>query len=465
MSVPLLLVVLFDGLGHNEFTQYYKEFGNLTKAHDECVTARNGVIPVFPTLTTPNLMSISTGLYSESHFITGNKMKPTNSSDLHEHPFELFTESDEDGTWFDNGVSMPIWTLNEMASTPSSKRHSGGMLWAGSGAPYRKKKIKYYKHYDANVSWYDEVDEVLKWFTDKTEPANCVFLYFDEPDLTNHEHGPNSPEVKLQIDRVDGIIGYLMDKINEHNLKDSLNIIFTSDHGVVEIPPGNFNEINKLKIPTSQYETNKNGVIWHINPYPKYYGAVYNAFLEGSKFMNYSFWDKRDFPKSAHFKNGKYVGSMILVSDLGFITVPYAFQNLKINTIGGHGYNNTHPEMRSFFLARGPAFNTSVVLDTFKNVDLYPLMCSILNLNPGPNNGTFNRVSAMLNVKSLFPSSEKAIDYAAISVGIVLVILVIVVLTLFGHRMYQKYVKKSNAAKYGLVSDGALMSDTDSDGL
>jgi hypothetical protein len=44
--------------------------------------------------------------------------------------------------------------------------------------------------------------------------------------------------------------------------------------------------------------------------------------------------------------------------------------------------------MQSLFVAKGPSFSKGIVFDEFKSVELYNLMCRILNIKPSPNNGT-----------------------------------------------------------------------------
>lgn len=44
-----------------------------------------------------------------------------------------------------------------------------------------------------------------------------------------------------------------------------------------------------------------------------------------------------------------------------------------------HGYDNDEPTMRPAMLARGPDFKNSH-LETFKSIEIYPMVCSLLKL-------------------------------------------------------------------------------------
>lgn len=52
--------------------------------------------------------------------------------------------------------------------------------------------------------------------------------------------------------------------------------------------------------------------------------------------------------------------------------------------------------MHPLFLARGPSFKKGAVVETFNNIDLYPLMCQLLQLKAAPNNGSLAMVSELL---------------------------------------------------------------------
>ena len=71
----------------------------------------------------------------------------------------------------------------------------------------------------------------------------CAF-YVNEPDAAGHRYGPNSVEVMNKIEELNTILQYLINKINAiSKLRDVLNVIITSDHGMAYVP-----EENKIPI-------------------------------------------------------------------------------------------------------------------------------------------------------------------------------------------------------------------------
>lgn len=81
--------------------------------------------------------------------------------------------------------------------------------------------------------------------------------------------------------------------------------------------------------------------------------------------------------------------------------VTYNFHTYLLSfssSVGNHGYNNTLRDMQPVFVARGPAFRQNYIKASMRSVDLYPLMCHILAIQPLPNNGS------LLNVRDLLSS-------------------------------------------------------------
>ena len=63
---------------------------------------------------------------------------------------------------------------------------------------------------------------------------------------------------------------------------------------------------------------------------------------------------------------------------------------------GDHGYDNEAESMHPIFYAFGPAFRQNLLADSFRNVDLYPLMSHVLGLEQRPTNGSFDNVKHVL---------------------------------------------------------------------
>lgn len=63
---------------------------------------------------------------------------------------------------------------------------------------------------------------------------------------------------------------------------------------------------------------------------------------------------------------------------------------------GIHGYDNDNPLMRAIFFANGPKFRKKFLHPPFDNLDLFNLICLVLDMKPTPNNGTIENVRNLL---------------------------------------------------------------------
>ena len=67
--------------------------------------------------------------------------------------------------------------------------------------------------------------------------------------------------------------------------------------------------------------------------------------------------------------------------------------------IGGqHGYDNLYPSMQSIFLGQGPSLKSPMTITPFSNVEVYNLMCDLIDVRPAPNNGTYGKLHHVLRL-------------------------------------------------------------------
>lgn len=115
---------------------------------------------------------------------------------------------------------------------------------------------------------------------------------------------------------------------------------------------------------------------------------------------NYSVFLRENVPERFHFSASKRIPPIVAIPDLGYSFVTkQEFDVTKGKTYtprGIHGYDNLAADMRSLFVARGPAFDgvmgSGKIVKPFKNVELYGVLAKVLGLKPAPNNGTLGGV-------------------------------------------------------------------------
>lgn len=380
-NYPILIIVSFDGFRY--------DYLNKTDTPNFRKLAANGVQapwiePRFITKTFPNHFSIATGLYEESHGIVGNNFFDPTLNDT-------FHLNDTDPKWWDTGA-LPLWVSNQMAEPG---RYSGGMMWPGVDARIRNQTTFYYTTYNKSKPYHERVDDVISWLTDDKSPANCIFLYFDEPDGAGHRHGPDSFEVKEEIRRADNVTGYLITRLTEVGLFDKTNLIITSDHGMTDIPASQTINMSSF-IDVNMYKAFGASPVWSILPDLKNEETVYKKFLNASKTMKFEVYKKQDIPEVYHYKNSSRIMPILVVSHDHWDILPYSSYSNDTSVHGNHGYNNSQPTMRPFFIAHGPDFKKGYLSKPFRNIDIYPLACHLLGIEPMPNNGSMEIVINLL---------------------------------------------------------------------
>lgn len=88
-------------------------------------------------------------------------------------------------------------------------------------------------------------------------------------------------------------------------------------------------------------------------------------------------------PPEYNFKNNDRIGPIVTIADEGYI-LSTGTNVLK----GNHGFDNRVESMRAVFMAYGPSFRKNVKIGPIANVDVYPLLCELINVKCNPHNGT-----------------------------------------------------------------------------
>ena len=60
-------------------------------------------------------------------------------------------------------------------------------------------------------------------------------LYFSEPDQTGHNFGIDNLEIISTIEKMDSLLGYLINELENLEIYTELNIIIVSDHGMSNV--------------------------------------------------------------------------------------------------------------------------------------------------------------------------------------------------------------------------------------
>ncbi|KAB5555670.1 hypothetical protein PHYPO_G00036750 [Pangasianodon hypophthalmus] len=404
-----LLLISFDGFRWD----YDRDVDtpNLDKMAQDGVKATY-VIPPYITITSPSHFTLLTGRYIENHGVIHNIWFNTTTQEKKQYYMAQFVDD-----YWDNG-SLPIWITAQRQGLKTGSLH-----FPGTAATYQNERVRVrevesqFYDYTNETDWRANVDKVMgDWF--KMQDLDFVSLYFGEPDQTGHKFGPDSPERRDAVMKVDRTIGYIRDTAQKHGLADRLNIIITADHGMTTVLRGTgIKQIILSQIPGFSFRDIKfqlldygpNGMLL---PKDGMLEKVYSV-LKGAH-PNLHVYKKEDMPARLHYSNHPRILPLVLYADPGYVISGL----LPVQTNKGeHGFDNQALDMKAFFRAVGPDFHKDRVVGPFETVNVYPLMCHLLGIKPEVNDGSLDNTRHLL-VSGGQQCDSKEPDQMSIVIGL-----------------------------------------------
>jgi len=385
-----VLMVSFDGFRYDYVDMC--DTPNFDKVAQNGVKA-SALIPVFPSLTFPNHYSIATGSYAGTHNITGNKFYDK----ALKKEYSLYKKNTvRDPVFY---KSEPIWVTAERQGLKSAS-----YFWVGSEAPIKGYSPSIFKYYDGRVPFKARIDSIITWFElpEKQRP-NLAMLYFSEPDQTGHNLGVDNIKIISVIEEMDGILGYLINRLKTLDIYSELDIIIVSDHGMTNVSKDRRVIVDDYLLKyISQIVLRGEGAFMQID-IGIYSDINRSIFLEElKKIPNTRVWPKHQIPNRFKFNNHN-TGEYLILADEGWLlTTRQNYENSKFTLGGMHGYDPELPNMQGIFYAMGPSVKEGYSIESFENIHIYPFICRLLDIEPYSNqldspDGSFKVLEGILS--------------------------------------------------------------------
>lgn len=338
--------------------------------------ATGAMRPSFPSLTFPNHYTLVTGKRPDHHGIVGNTMRDP------QRPGVTFKLSDReqvtDGFWWNDAV--PFWVSAQQQGVRVAT-----MFWPGSEAEIHGTRPTKYATFEDNLPPSTVVERGLAWLdAPEGERPQALTLYFSDVDHAGHDFGPDSPEVAASLQAVDDGIGHLIEGLKARGLWGKVNIVIVGDHGMTKHRPDSFIKVADL-LPEGA-ATVMGGQVAGFIPNPGYEKTVEGALLKPHDHMQC--WRKGDIPAKFHYGQHRRVPPIVCLAEPGsYVVTPSKDGWMPKPQGGSHGYDPYAPEMHTRLIAFGPDIRAGVTLDTFDNVDVYPLIMRLLRLKAERSDG------------------------------------------------------------------------------
>ncbi|HEU0306466.1 MAG TPA: ectonucleotide pyrophosphatase/phosphodiesterase, partial [Lysobacter sp.] len=276
----------------------------------------------------------------------------------------------------------PLWVTAEKAGLRTAT-----LFWPGSEAPINGTSPSEWVPYDEAMPMPQRVDKVVGWLSRPgRERPRLATLYFEALDETAHGFGPDSPQANATLAEIDAAIGRLLQGLSRHGLRDRVNLVIVSDHGMAPVPFAQSRGIESLVDPADASYVTAGEVLGFV-PHPGREAAAEAQLL--GRHDHFECWRKGELPPRWHYGTHPRVPPIVCQMDAGWdaVTPQTLATRAPGTTRGSHGYDPMDPSMRALFIAQGPAFRRGAELPPFDNVDVYPLLARLVGVAPRPNDG------------------------------------------------------------------------------
>lgn len=342
----------------------------------------------FPTVTFPNHYTLVTGRRPGAHGIVNNRMEDP------ERPGVVFTLGNRavasDPFWWRDAT--PIWVTAEQQGV-----HTGTMFWPGSDLELEGVRPSYWRPFDQMMPDFTRVDILLSWLDEPpAQRARFYTLYFDIVDTMGHRFGPDAAETNSAIAQVDVAMARLMEGLRARGLRDNVNLVIVSDHGMAEVSEERIINLDAL------FDADVARVAWDgpfaaLSPLPGREEAVSEALRTPQE--HGACWRKEDLPAHYGYSAHVRIPAIICVAESGWRYRSSTFPPYPTPSLGAHGFAPEAPDMAAIFIANGPAFRRGARIETFDNVSVYPLLTTLIGVTPEANDGNLDDVAQALSTR------------------------------------------------------------------
>lgn len=375
---PYLIMLSLDG-----FRWDYCDLAN-TPTFDslaEIGTKAESLKPSFPTKTFPNHYSMATGLYPDHHGIVLNNFY---ADDL-DLQYKLSNRDAVTNGDFYGG--QPIWNVAEDNGITTAT-----LFWVGSEADVDNKQATFWSRYDKKLPLNSRIDSLVNWLSLPLEKRpHLILWYYYEPDNIGHKFGPDSPEIIAEVEKLDKFVGDFFTAMRKLPVFSKLNFIITADHGMAQLSPERVIIIDDIIDTADLAFDNGWNPVYNLKAKSGKKEKIYNQLNGANKHLQV--YKHGEVPEELHYGTNIRTQDMTIVSDPGW-SLYWSWK--KGNSLGTHGYDNRCKDMHAFFYAAGPAFKNGYVHPTFNNVDLYPLVGKILNIEVPTSDGEVENIEGMI---------------------------------------------------------------------
>ncbi|MGL1956879.1 MAG: alkaline phosphatase family protein [Colwellia sp.] len=379
---PSVILISIDGFAYDYLAKFQPK--NILKLAEQGVSAK--LLPVYPSKTFPNHLSIITGVYPAKHGIVQNN--------FYHRGLKAFYKKGagkKNSAWL---TALPLWSIAEQQNVKTAI-----YFWPESEAITNTSPPSYNFPYNKNTSSRARFDQLIDWLKlpDKQRPQ-LLISYFSLVDTAGHHFNINSPQLKKSIEKIDNLLGEFIKRLKQEILQD-VDIILVSDHGMTAIDsksPITKNSVLGAELErkiSSEIDSEQAAIMVNGQTQLYFYLSEEMTTEDRSSILallkkqqalqknKYQIYSKETFPKHWHFEHS----SLTVPDIIADANPPYIFENDKYKkdlTVGTHGFDaKDNKDLTALFIASGPSFHRNKTIPAFENIHIFPLISQLLGLD------------------------------------------------------------------------------------
>jgi predicted AlkP superfamily pyrophosphatase or phosphodiesterase len=331
------------------------------------------LVPVFPSSTFPNHVSLATCATVERHGIVANSFV-----DRARGRFDY----GNDASWID---AEPMWAAAERQGVKAA-----AYFWVGSETPWQGVAATYKKTpFDDTVTEAEKVDQILAWLDlPAAERPRLVMSWWHGADHEGHLHGPDAPETHAAMKEQDAQLARLLAGLDARGAWTTTTLLLVSDHGMTKqgesadpMLPLAAEGIGGRFLSGGPF-----GFVTLDDPARAADAAAAIDALPGIEA-----WPSDAVPEAFHFRRPGRTGDVFVLAEpplrLGggslMLDLRFALADLFGRTTGSHGYDPAHvPDMNAIFLAMGRGAPAGARIAPVRALDVAPTAARLLGIAP-----------------------------------------------------------------------------------
>ncbi|VDM52075.1 unnamed protein product [Angiostrongylus costaricensis] len=368
----------------------------------------------FPTQSWPNWLSLATGLYTENHGMTADYMWDKETKFSFERGKGV---NDSEDIWWD-GLPAPLWYTAGKSGVDVhcywfAHCHRAHYDMVVKVPPKRWTDLNLPEQTDRISQAFPEiVNRIIKYQAYKQQ---MFLMRYAGVDNALRQFGAHSDEANQAIANIDQYIHELQQKLEEHDLFTSTNLLVLSDHGLAQIEE---EEQFYLEECLSDYSKVVKVVNIHsmlmVFTEPQDEGHVHFELrvcdqwapmgdYEDTDALLVKAYKLSEVPERLHWADSRFMSGVILLTKPGTSIITRELPSVPSPSDHSRearqasGWDPDAPQMRGIFMARGPAFKVDEKTGPIEIVDVYQTLLNILAVEPShSHNGTWSNVEGML---------------------------------------------------------------------